>query len=108
MTYAETHDYTETTKRERKARTPKICNECKTEIQRGEIFIANSALENGKYTAMHRHGDCIEAADALSMEITDNRAHRLFLKPMIDAHEHLKPHLIEILEDWPLVLERVL
>ena len=99
--------YTETTRRERTARKAKICAECKTNIEKGEIFTANSALENGKYTAMSRHMDCIEAADALDAEIIHSQNPRLFLKPMIEASNEPKEHILAILSDCPLVLERL-
>lgn len=97
--------YQETTKRPRKARTPKTCAECLMEIAAGEIYIANSEKEGGKYKPLSRHADCIEAAAALHAEHPNENEVPLFL------HVALKrtyfPYLKEILSEYPEVLKRI-
>lgn len=99
--------YTETTKRPRKARTPKKCAECLTEIAAGTIYIANSESYEGRYNPLHRHEDCIAAAIAVDAEITHDGDVAMFLHTAIRKNPSLVPSLPEILEEYPDVLKRL-
>ena len=99
---------TETTKRPRKARTEKICAECNKTIEKGTTYIGNSDLFEGKYSALHRHSDCIEAADLLMCEVKNHATHgRFMLTVLIERNAEIVPKLGELLVDYPLVLGRV-
>lgn len=100
--------YSETTKREKKARKVHICNECETEIEKGSVYIGNSSVIEGRYEPMRRHSDCIEAAELLEAEgLKGGTYGRFFLKVMIERNPEVTPQLDALLIDFPDVLERL-
>jgi len=99
--------YEETTRRPKKARKQFTCNECKTPITAGTIYIRNSEKIDGKFNALTRHSDCIEAADILDAEVPRFTDQRLFLVPLIEANPEIKSSLTVLLADFPDVLKRL-
>jgi len=100
--------YSETTQRPKKARKEHVCDECKTTIAKGTVYIGNSSVIDGKYEPMRRHMDCIAAADLLDAECTVSGTYsRFLLTVLIAKNPDIKPKLKALLVDFPEVLARL-
>lgn len=82
-------DYREGTHREKKARKVHTCDECKQEIEKGEVYIRLSIFQNGAYTSVGRHKECVFLAGVLRDRLMTNEGFPLTLA----AGLKLRPHV---------------
>lgn len=82
-------DYREGTHREKKSRKVHSCDECKQKISKGEVYIRLSIFQNGRYTSVARHKECVEVAAVLRDRLMTPEGYPLTMSAGLKAKPRL-------------------